>query len=414
MRRRDHQHVADPGEHQGGERVVDHRLVVDRDQLLAHREGDRVQARAGAAGQDDAPHAAHPRDEPCRPAARALGCSYDHAHGTPSRDRRCRVHRLQLRAPRRRAHRRAGDRPRQADLRREPRGARRPAVRPGRARRRRHRRRRDRSSRWSPPTTRSCTSPPSRTTTTRSTTPSRSSGPTWSAPTCCSRPSAARTPASTTSRPTRCTATSSSTTRSASPRTRRTARAAPTPRPRPAPTTWSAPGSAASACGRRSPTAPTTTGPWQHVEKFIPRQITEVLEGRRPRVYGDGRAGPRLDPRRRPQLGRCCAILERGRIGETYLVGADGERNNLEVVRHPAPPDRPPRGRLRPRRRPRRPRPALRDRVRQAAHASSAGSRASATSSRAWPTPSPGTPTTATGGRPHKQATEAAYAAKGQ
>ena len=31
-----------------------------------------------------------------------------------------------------------------------------------------------------------------------------------------------------------------------------------------------------------------------------------------------------------------------------------------------------------------------------------------------WPTPSSGTPTTATGGRPHKHATEAAYAAKGQ
>ena len=27
------------------------------------------------------------------------------------------------------------------------------------------------------------------------------------------------------------------------------------------------------------------------------------------------------------------AILERGRIGETYLVGADGERDNLDVVR---------------------------------------------------------------------------------
>ena len=45
---------------------------------------------------------------------------------------------------------------------------------------------------------------------------------------------------------------------------------------------------------------------------------------------------------------------------------------------------------------------------------SSAGSRGTATSSRAWPTPSPGTPTTATGGVPHKPATEAAYAAKGQ
>lgn len=29
-------------------------------------------------------------------------------------------------------------------------------------------------------------------------------------------------------------------------------------------------------------------GPYQHVEKFIPRQITEILEGRRPKLYGTG------------------------------------------------------------------------------------------------------------------------------
>ncbi len=29
-------------------------------------------------------------------------------------------------------------------------------------------------------------------------------------------------------------------------------------------------------------------GPYQHVEKFIPRQITEVLDGRRPKLYGAG------------------------------------------------------------------------------------------------------------------------------
>ncbi len=73
-------------------------------------------------------------------------------------------------------------------------------------------------------------------------------------------------------------------------------------------------------------------GPWQHVEKFIPRQVTEILEGRRPRVYGNGqqvRDWIHVDDHSSALL----AILDRGRIGETYLVGADGERANLEVVR---------------------------------------------------------------------------------
>jgi dTDP-glucose 4,6-dehydratase len=73
-------------------------------------------------------------------------------------------------------------------------------------------------------------------------------------------------------------------------------------------------------------------GPWQHVEKFIPRQVTEVLEGRRPRLYGSGRQ-VRDWIHTADHSSAVRAILERGRIGETYLVGADGERSNLDVVR---------------------------------------------------------------------------------
>ena len=73
-------------------------------------------------------------------------------------------------------------------------------------------------------------------------------------------------------------------------------------------------------------------GPWQHIEKFIPRQITNVVDGIRPKLYGSGenvRDWIHADDHSSAVL----TILEKGRIGETYLVGADGEKNNLEVVR---------------------------------------------------------------------------------
>ena len=72
-------------------------------------------------------------------------------------------------------------------------------------------------------------------------------------------------------------------------------------------------------------------GPYQHVEKFIPRQITNVLRGIRPKLYGNGenvRDWIHADDHSAAVL----TILERGRIGETYLIGADGEKSNKEVV----------------------------------------------------------------------------------
>lgn len=73
-------------------------------------------------------------------------------------------------------------------------------------------------------------------------------------------------------------------------------------------------------------------GPWQHVEKFIPRQITNVLAGGRPKLYGAGE-NVRDWIHTEDHSAAVLTILERGRIGETYLIGADGERSNLEVVR---------------------------------------------------------------------------------
>ncbi|MFE5334415.1 dTDP-glucose 4,6-dehydratase [Isoptericola sp. NPDC056573] len=73
-------------------------------------------------------------------------------------------------------------------------------------------------------------------------------------------------------------------------------------------------------------------GPYQHVEKFIPRQVTNLIDGTRPRLYGAG-----LNVRDwihvHDHNTAVWAIIDRGRVGETYLIGADGETNNLEVVR---------------------------------------------------------------------------------
>ena len=72
-------------------------------------------------------------------------------------------------------------------------------------------------------------------------------------------------------------------------------------------------------------------GPYQHVEKFIPRQITEILEGRKPKLYGTGE-NVRDWIHAEDHSSGVLVILEKGKIGETYLIGADGEKNNKEVV----------------------------------------------------------------------------------
>ena len=102
-------------------------------------------------------------------------------------------------------------------------------------------------------------------------------------------------------------------------------------------------------------------GPYQHVEKFIPRQITNVLTGRRPKLYGTG-ANVRDWIHVDDHNSAVWRILTDGQIGRTYLIGAEGERDNLSVLRTILRADGPRPRRLRPRHRPRRARPALRDR----------------------------------------------------
>ncbi|PKQ14750.1 MAG: dTDP-glucose 4,6-dehydratase [Actinobacteria bacterium HGW-Actinobacteria-8] len=72
-------------------------------------------------------------------------------------------------------------------------------------------------------------------------------------------------------------------------------------------------------------------GPAQHVEKFIPRQITNVLDGIRPKLYGKGenvRDWIHVDDHNRAVW----TIIDKGVSGETYLIGADGEMDNKSVI----------------------------------------------------------------------------------
>lgn len=72
-------------------------------------------------------------------------------------------------------------------------------------------------------------------------------------------------------------------------------------------------------------------GPYQHVEKFIPRQITNIIDGGRPKLYGTGlnvRDWIHVDD----HSSAVWTVLTKGKLGETYLIGADGERNNLTII----------------------------------------------------------------------------------
>ena len=73
-------------------------------------------------------------------------------------------------------------------------------------------------------------------------------------------------------------------------------------------------------------------GAYQHPEKLIPKMIVCALSNQSLPVYGDG-----LNVRDWIHVEDHCAavfdVLMQGRAGEVYNIGADTERNNLEVVR---------------------------------------------------------------------------------
>jgi dTDP-glucose 4,6-dehydratase len=73
-------------------------------------------------------------------------------------------------------------------------------------------------------------------------------------------------------------------------------------------------------------------GPFQFPEKLIPLMIANALAGKPLPVYGDG-----LNVRDWLYVGDHCAairrVLEDGRVGETYNVGGNSEKPNIELVR---------------------------------------------------------------------------------
>ncbi len=74
-------------------------------------------------------------------------------------------------------------------------------------------------------------------------------------------------------------------------------------------------------------------GPYQHGEKLIPRMISLIASGKKPELYGHGlnvRDWIHVDDHN----DGVWAIIEKGQVGETYLLGANNERSNLQVVQY--------------------------------------------------------------------------------
>jgi dTDP-glucose 4,6-dehydratase len=72
-------------------------------------------------------------------------------------------------------------------------------------------------------------------------------------------------------------------------------------------------------------------GSYQHPEKLIPLMIIHALEGKSLPIYGDG-SNVRDWLHVSDHCEALMAVIERGRVGETYNVGGGNERNNREVV----------------------------------------------------------------------------------
>lgn len=72
-------------------------------------------------------------------------------------------------------------------------------------------------------------------------------------------------------------------------------------------------------------------GPFQYPEKLIPITILNALDGKPISIYGDG-SNVRDWLYVEDHAEALWAVVEKGEIGETYLVGGSMERTNCEVV----------------------------------------------------------------------------------
>jgi dTDP-glucose 4,6-dehydratase len=72
-------------------------------------------------------------------------------------------------------------------------------------------------------------------------------------------------------------------------------------------------------------------GPYQFPEKLIPLMILNALEGENLPIYGDG-ANIRDWLHVKDHCSAIWEVLTKGRLGETYCIGGNSERTNLQVV----------------------------------------------------------------------------------
>ena len=72
-------------------------------------------------------------------------------------------------------------------------------------------------------------------------------------------------------------------------------------------------------------------GPYQFPEKVVPLFVTNLMEGRKVPLYGDGR-NVRDWIQVVDHAEAVLAVLERGRVGEVYNIGGNNERSNLDLT----------------------------------------------------------------------------------